>query len=195
MERRLAGRRELGLSPAGSRTAQDLIARFQGVEVDELLVSPLPRAVETAQPLAATRNLDVARDPRLADWNPGRWEGLSYLEIMADPLYTEMHGKPLDELALPGGDRFSDVLNRMLSSVDQALQDNELGSGIAVVSHAGPLRVLLSHYLSVPPWDHDRLRLDPGSVTVLRFSSLLAPPSLVCINRTGPLLDTVGGAR
>lgn len=195
VDRRLAGRRELGLSPEGQKTAQDLVQRFEGIDVAELLVSPLPRTVETAQPLASARNLDVARDPRLVDWNPGRWEGRGYAEIMLDPQFIEMTGRPIPELAFPGGERFIDVQHRMLSSVDQALQDNELGADIAIVSHAGPLRLLLSHYLSIPVWEHERLRLAPGSVTVLRFSSLTSPPLLVGINTCGPLLDTVGGAR
>lgn len=194
-DRRLAGRRELGLSPEGQQTARDLVTRFQGVELDELLVSPLPRTVETAQPLAVARNLDVARDPRLVDWNPGRWEGRTYAEIMVDPTFVAMQGRPIGELTFPGGERFADVQQRLLVSVDQALQDNELGAGIAIVSHAGPLRLLLSHYLSLSAWEHERLRLAPGSVTVLRFSSLLSPPSLVAINSTGPVLDTVGGSR
>jgi broad specificity phosphatase PhoE len=77
-----------------------------------------------------------------------------------------MLGQPVDQITLPAGERFTDVLVRMRASIDQALQDNSLGAGIAVVTHAGPLRILLSHYLSIPPWEHERLRLDPGSVTV-----------------------------
>jgi broad specificity phosphatase PhoE len=190
-ERRLAGRRELGLSDAGRRTASTLVSSFAGIQLEELLVSPLPRAVETAQPLAEAQGLQVARDPRLIDWNAGEWEGRLYSEIVELPLYKEMATQPVEKLQLPNGERFADVLTRMLASVEQALSDNELGASIAIVSHAGPLRFMLSHYLSVPPWEHERLRLDPGSVTTLRFSAVDAPPALVSINRRVPL---VGGA-
>jgi broad specificity phosphatase PhoE len=199
VERRLAGRRELLLSDEGRRTADSLVERFSGIQLDEILASPLPRTVETAQPLALAQKLELARDPRLSDWQPGEWEGKTYSEITAEPLYQQMVDRTsqaaLDELSLPGGERFGDVVARMQASIDQALCDNEMGASIAVVSHAGPLRLLLSHYLSVPPWEHERLRLEPGSVTILRFGSHSSPPSLVAINTLGRVLDSVGTAR
>ena len=195
VERRLAGRRELGLSESGIVTAAGLAERFAGIELDELLASPLPRTVETALPLAAAQGLQVARDPRLVDWMPGQWEGLTYAEIAADPRYEPLFHHPLPDGAFPGGERLADVLSRMTASIRQALEDNELGSSIAVVSHAGPLRLLLSHYASVAAADHARLRLEPGSVTVLRFAGLDAPPVLAAVNTRGRVLDSLPTAR
>ena len=194
-ERRLAGRRELGLSDKGLATAHNLVTLFHGIPIDEVLTSPLPRAVETAKILAGARGLEVARDPRLIDWQAGDWEGRTYEDIMRDPRYAALLGQPPSDITMPGGERLTDTRLRLQSSVDQALSDNELGSDIVLVSHAGPLRLLLSYYLSVPPWDHERLRLDPGSVTVLTFTSLTSPPTLRTINCTRPLLDTLGLAR
>jgi broad specificity phosphatase PhoE len=194
-EHRLAGRRELGLAEQGRATASALASRFAGVSLDELLASPLPRAVETAEPLAAAQRLEVARDPRLSDWIPGQWEGLTFAEIAADPRYRPLVEHPLPDGALPGGERLADVLARMTASVCQALEDNELGSNIAIVSHAGPLRLLLSHYLSIAPMDHERLHLDPGSVSVLRFAGLDAPPTLAAFNVRGAVLDSLATAR
>ena len=194
-ERRLAGRRELGLSDKGLATSHNLVKLFEGIPIDEVLTSPLPRAVDTAKILAAARGLEVARDPRLIDWQAGEWEGRMYEDIMKDPRYTAFLGLPPSEITMPGGEGLNDTRLRLQSSVEQALSDNELGSNIALVSHAGPLRLLLSHYLSIPPWDHARLRLEPGSVTVLNFTSLTAPPTLRALNCTRPLLDTLGSAR
>lgn len=194
-ERRLAGRRELGLSDVGRASSAALVDRFAGLQLDELLVSPLPRTMETAAPLSAAYQLEVARDPRLTDWQAGAWEGRTYADIMTDPVYLAMVAQPITAGAFPGGERFVDVRDRMLASVRQALEDNELGSHIALVSHAGPLRILLSHYLSLPPWDHERLRLEPSSVTVLEFTQLDQPPTLTAINVTGRVLDSLGTAR
>ncbi len=194
-ERRLAGRRELGLSDQGRAAAASLAERFAGIALDELLVSPLPRSMETASALATAQGLDVARDPRLSDWQAGAWEGRGYADIMSDPAYRAMLDQPLTDCGFPGGERFVDIRERMLASIRQALEDNELGAHIALVSHAGPLRILLSHYLSLPPWDHERLRLEPCSVTVLQFTKIEDSPSLVAINLTGRILDSVGTAR
>jgi broad specificity phosphatase PhoE len=194
-EGRLAGRRELDLCDAGRLTAQRLVELFAGIKLEEVLASPLPRTMATATPLAAANGLEVARDPRLADWQVGEWEGRLYKDVEKDPRYAALVGQPVDSIVLPGGERLSDVRTRMLASIDQALQDNELGANIALVSHAGPLRILLSYYLSIPPWDHARLSLQPGSVTVLAFSALGSPPTLRGLNLTRPLLDTLGTPR
>jgi broad specificity phosphatase PhoE len=194
-EGRLAGRRELGLSDVGRRTSQRLVELFAGIKLEELLASPLPRTMETATPLGLAAGLEIARDPRLADWQAGEWEGRLYSDVQKDPRYVALVGQPVDSIQLPGGERLADVRTRMLASIDQALQDNELGAHIALVSHAGPLRLLLAHYLSIPPWDHEKLGLHPGSVTVLTFSALGAPPTLRGIDLTRPLLDTLGTPR
>jgi broad specificity phosphatase PhoE len=188
-EHRIIGRRELGLSDTGRATAARIATAFAGIALDELLVSPLPRAVETADPLAQSQGLQSARDPRLIDCHVGDWEGRTYAEVAATPLYKEMIKLPPEQLKLPNGERYADVLARMLSSVNQALEDNELGSSIGVLSHAGPLRVLLAHYTSTPHWDDGHLALAPGAVTVLRFSSVGVPPALAAINLRGSIAE------
>jgi len=75
--------------------------------------------------------------------------------------------------------------------VSQALADNELGANIVIVSHAGPLRVLLAHYLGMNLVHYHRLRLSPASVSVLRFESEHGVPRILTINCTadpGPAL-------
>ena len=77
------------------------------------------------------------------------------------------------------------------SSVSQALADNELGANILIVSHAGPLRVLLAHYLGMNLVHYHRLRLSPASVSILRFESEAGVPRILTINCTadpGPAL-------
>jgi broad specificity phosphatase PhoE len=194
-ERRLPGRRELGLNEAGLANARSLTDRFAGIALDEVLASPLPRAVETAQPLAVAQGLEVARDPRLLDLHAGEWEGRTYDEIAADPRYAALLAGGIDGGLIPGGERLAEVRTRMLASVGQALEDNELGASIAVVSHAGPLWILLSHYLSVAPADHARLRMAPAGVAALRFSAVDAPPALLALDLRGRILDSVDPAR
>src|SRR4030095_10707818 len=55
-DRRVAGRRDIGLSAVGRQQAADLAERLRSVELTEVLASPLPRAVETAELLAAPFN-------------------------------------------------------------------------------------------------------------------------------------------
>jgi probable phosphoglycerate mutase len=184
-EGRLAGRREIGLSHEGRSQADELGARMAGVELAEILSSPLPRAVETAERLAAPHKVEVARDPRLTDVNAGQWEGARFSELASNEAYKKF-STGSDE-PIPGCERLSDLRGRMVASVAQALSDNELGAGIAIVSHAAPLRALLAHYLGMPLGGYHRLRLSPASVTALRFESEYGAPRLLLLNGLGDI--------
>lgn len=182
-ERRVAGRRELGLSAAGRAQAGDLRDRLRGLDIAEILASPLPRAVETAEILAATAGLGLVRDPRLTDFAAGQWEGRTHDEIGASQEYRRFIEDPVAE-SIPGGERLVEVRERMMAAVSQALGDNELGANIVVVSHAGPLRVLLAHFLGMSLVHYHRLRLSPASLSVLRFESEAGVPRVLAINCT-----------
>ncbi|HEY2748571.1 MAG TPA: histidine phosphatase family protein [Polyangia bacterium] len=188
---RVAGRRDISLSAAGRKQAEDLRDRLSGKhDLVEILASPLPRAVETAELLAGALGLGVVRDPRLIDFDAGRWEGQKHAEIGATSEYQKFIGNPVDE-SIPGGERIDAVRDRVVAAVSQALADNELGANILIVSHAGPLRVLLAHYLGMNLIHYHRLRLSPASLSILRFESEAGVPRILTINCTaepGPAL-------
>jgi broad specificity phosphatase PhoE len=189
---RVAGRRDIGLSAAGRAQAAELRNRLTDskLELNEILASPLPRAVETAEIIAAPFGHGVVRDPRLIDFDAGTWEGQTHQLIGASAAYQKFIIDPVSE-SIPGGERISDVRDRIVGSVSQALADNELGANIMIVSHAGPLRVLLAHYLGMNLVHYHRLRLSPASVSILRFESEAGVPRILTINCTadpGPAL-------
>jgi broad specificity phosphatase PhoE len=189
---RVAGRRDISLSKAGRAQAEYLRDRLVAMkqELVEILASPLPRAVETAEIMAAPFGHGVVRDPRLTDFDAGRWEGQTHHDIGASAEYQRFLVDPVTE-SIPGGEKIGDVRDRVVASVSQALADNELGANILMVSHAGPLRVLLAHYLGMNLVHYHRLRLSPASMSILRFESEAGVPRVLTINCTadpGPAL-------
>jgi broad specificity phosphatase PhoE len=189
---RVAGRRDIGLSRAGRTQAETLRDHIVASkhEIVEILASPLPRAVETAEIIATALGHGVVRDPRLIDFDAGRWEGQTHKDIGSSAEYQRFLVNPVDE-SIPGGEKIADVRDRVVSSVSQALADNELGASILIVSHAGPLRVLLAHYLGMNLVHYHRLRLSPASISILRFESEAGVPRILTINCTadpGPAL-------
>jgi broad specificity phosphatase PhoE len=188
-EKRVAGRRDLPLSAEGRAQAEATAVHFRELELAEVLSSPLPRAVETADAIASPHKLDVARDPRLTDLHAGRWEGLRHAEIAANDEYKAFLNDPVGR-NVPGGEPLVEVRDRMISSVGQALVDNELGANVVIVSHAAPLRVLIAHYLGMNVAHYHRLRLSPASVTALRFDAPSGVPRLLTLNCLGELKTT-----
>jgi broad specificity phosphatase PhoE len=180
-DRRVAGRRDIGLSASGRQQAADLRDRLARIDLAEIMASPLPRAVETAEIVAAQFGAGVVRDPRLVDFDAGTWEGRPHDEIASSEEYRSFLRNPVDR-SIPGGEKLIDVRDRVIAAVSQALSDNELGANILLVSHAGPLRVLLSHYLGMDLAHYHRLRLSPASLSVLRFESEEGVPRILTIN-------------
>jgi broad specificity phosphatase PhoE len=183
---RLAGRREIGLSEEGRTQAAALAKRLESVDVAEILTSPLPRAFETAQLIADSHKLEAARDRRLTDFHAGRWEGQKLSEIAASAEYKKFLASPLAE-SIPDGEKLTDARDRMVASIDQALADNALGANLVIVSHAGPLRILLAHYLGMDLATYHRLSLAHGSVSALRFEAERGVPRVLALNWTSSL--------
>jgi broad specificity phosphatase PhoE len=180
-EKRILGQRDLGLSVTGRQQADATAAALAEVPLAEVLSSPLQRALETAQRIAEPRGIQVARDKRLTDFAVGRWEGMTTTEIAATPEFQRFLVDPENE-GIPGGEKLSQVHERAVRAVEQALADTPSGEGVAVVSHASVVRVLLAHYLGSPPANYHRLRVAPGSVSVLEFDGDRALPRVLAVN-------------
>lgn len=180
-DQRLAGRRELGLSAVGRSQAAALAPSLGGLNLTEIVTSPLPRAVQTAELLASPTGLGVVRDPRLTDFALGPFEGRPHSEVASAPETQQFLRDPM-AFPLPGGEHLAAVRDRLAAAVAQALADNELGAHILFVSHAGPLRILLAHYLGMDLGHYHRLRLSPATLSALRFDSEAAPPRLLALN-------------
>jgi 8-oxo-(d)GTP phosphatase len=58
---------ERPLTRRGRRQARRLVERFQGLELERILSSPFLRCVQTVEPLAEARGLEVERAPELAE--------------------------------------------------------------------------------------------------------------------------------
>ena len=180
-ERRILGQRDLGLNANGVNQAHATAMALKGLEITEVISSPLLRAVQTAEVLAGLCDMDVARDPRLTEMAFGRWEGMPHDAALVDPDYRSFIDDP-DATHVPGGERLSDVRDRATAAVRQTLADNPSRSNLIVVSHASLIRVLLVHYLGLGLGSYHRLRVSPGSISVLRFGDDRELPRILAIN-------------
>ena len=187
---RLLGRRDVPLSEEGLAQARAAAALFGDLQVSDLISSPLQRALQTAEILAERFDIDVARDPRLSDFDVGHWAGRTYAEVVATPEYQRYLANP-DTREIPGGENLEAVRRRSVAALEQALADSPSGSSIALVSHAGIIRVLLTHYLGSPSANYHRIRVSPGSISVLSFADDRELPRVLAINCVGSLAGVV----
>jgi broad specificity phosphatase PhoE len=182
-ERRLLGQRDLGLNADGVNQAHATAMALKGLEITEVISSPLLRAVQTAEVIGGVCDMDVARDPRLIEMALGRWEGMPYDAALVDPGYQAFMDDP-EESCVPGGERLLAVRDRAVASVRQALADNPSRSNLILVSHASVIRVLLTHYLGLGLASFHRLRVSHGSISVLSFADDRELPRLLALNHS-----------
>jgi broad specificity phosphatase PhoE len=189
-ERKVLGQRDVGLNAEGITQAQAVMRALEGLPIGEVISSPMLRAVQTAEIIAARFETEIARDPRLADFRVGKWEGMPYDEVSKSPEYQRFVKDPLAE-KIPGGEDLRQIRDRAIGAVEQALRDTPAGESLAIVTHAGIVRVVLAHYLGTNLAHYHRLRVSPGSVSVLSFADDREMPRVLCVNWRGPLKDVV----
>ncbi|WP_433686071.1 histidine phosphatase family protein [Micromonospora carbonacea] len=149
---------DLELTADGEREARALAAPLAGRRFALVLASPRRRALRTAElaGLAVT-----AADEDLAEWNYGRYEGVTTADIHAGRpgwnIWTD--GCPAGESPAEVGAR----LDRVLARAAAALADGDA----ALVGHAHSLRVLGARWIGLPPSGGGLLRLDTATVSVL----------------------------
>lgn len=180
-ERKLLGQRDIPLSETGIAQGNRAAEILKGTALSEILSSPLQRAVQTAKIIGEITGIEVARDPRLSDFDVGHWAGMPVSQIAQTSEYKAFLENPTAE-RIPGGENLAEVRERAVAAIEQALEDNPSGDAIAVVTHAGVIRVLLAHYLGSPPANYHRISVNPGSVSVLSFADDRELPRVLAVN-------------
>ncbi len=133
-ERRLMGSTDIPLNDVGRAQARDAVAALSAYEWDAIVSSPLSRAAETADLIAAGLGLSVVRRvPELAERSFGPAEGLQ-------------PGPELDALRIPGGFRGAeskDAAARRGLTALEALAAEFRGCRVLAVSHGTLIRLSL----------------------------------------------------
>jgi phosphoserine phosphatase len=177
---------DVPLSPDGIEQAEAAAALLAGVKLGEMLSSPLQHAVQTAEIIGRQVGIAVGRDPRLTDFGLGPWTGKSYAEIAASDEYRQFLHNP-EAIKVPGGESLEIVERRAVAAVEQALSDSPTGDAVALVTHAGVIRVLLAHYMGSSPSNYHRIRVSPGSLSILSFADDRELPRVLAVNLTSSL--------
>jgi broad specificity phosphatase PhoE len=144
---RMQGWADPGLDMLGRRQAQALARRLYSESFAAFYSSPLARARETAEALAAGHRMPVRYDDRLRERNLGEWTGLTFDEArQRNPDLAvddwRIHGPP-------GGESQTQLMARVAAAIDAMAAQHPDGT-VAVVSHGGALSAYLEHLLGIP---------------------------------------------
>jgi broad specificity phosphatase PhoE len=177
------------LTDLGHRQAEQLAEALQNERFDEILVSPLLRARQTAQPLLAALGRPEVVDPWLEEIRDPVWHGTPAEK--AAEAYAELKGRKAEDRwhGLSGGESMRDFVARIRAGVTTFLADRgvvrsemdlpvwqirEPGARIALVAHAGTNSVTIGHLLGLDPvpWEWDRFVLGHTSISRIEAMQL-----------------------
>jgi broad specificity phosphatase PhoE len=166
---RYIGTRDDALSEIGEQQAAQLASALAPLTLSAVYSSPLQRAHHTALAIAALRGLDVQVTGELRECSFGTWEGLSRAEVLArspEDMQRLQAWERDATVAPPEGESFAAMQTRVRAFVE-GLAQTHAGESLALVSHVGPIKVLLAAALDVPISASFRIFLDPATISVI----------------------------
>jgi probable phosphomutase (TIGR03848 family) len=167
--RKLAGwTPEVHLNEAGRAQARALAARLACAPIVAVYSSPLERAFETAEFIAAPHGRVPAVLDGLGETRCGEWTGQAIEELSKTDLWRQIQVYP-SGTRFPGGETMTEVQVRMVTQLE-ALRAAHPEEMILVVSHSDPIKVALAHYLGLHIDHFQRLVIEPASLSELAFT-------------------------
>lgn len=169
-DRLALGRLDVPLNDTGCLQAQALSRFLERVPLVAVYSSPLRRALETAEAVAAPHRLHVQPEEGLTEMDVGEMDGHTIEEMQklhADFLRRWFTSEAAT-LRMPGGECLQDVRERCCESLSRILTRHP-DDTVCAVSHNFTIHVLLCHALGLPLSEFRRLRHDLAAVSVLDF--------------------------
>lgn len=182
---RFGGHSATPLSALGREQSVGVAERLADEGITKIYSSDLPRAVQTAEPLAQKLGLPIYQTDAFRERNIGVLQGLKFNEAAAEfPLeYEKLIERDLD-FELPQGESYRQVIERADGKLNEIIIENPNGK-IAVFAHTGTICLLILQTLGalenkkrVEGW----IKSDNCGVTCLKFSEA-AGKSVLYVNR------------
>ncbi len=135
----LAGQHDYPLTEKGKKDAEDIAERYAAeYRPNAIYCSPLLRAQQTAQPFRDRLSVPYLLDVRIAEHNLGVFQGKTYAEAEADPLYVTERTKRW-HWTPENGESYKDIADRLTSFFSSL---NSHGGHILIVSHGAAMRIM-----------------------------------------------------
>lgn len=169
------------LTPQGSLMANAFADAYRSIVWADVYVSPMKRAIATAQPLCETLGLTMQIREGLREISYGAWEDRGqedvrlrheqdYLRWLAEPAWNPP----------TGGETAVQVANRALPIITEIESKYQSGN-VLVVSHKATIRIILCSLMGIDLGRYrDRIDAPAASISIVKFDN------------HGPMLEALG---
>ena len=186
-EGRLIGQTDAPLSEWGQRQAAAVGTRLSALPIERIISSDLPRAMQTAAPLADKLQVQVEAEPGIREIDNGEWEGMMPTEVEGN--WPDLWSRYLtgEDVQRPGGESWADVGRRAVRAVERLTESEQ--QLIAVFTHGGPIIQVLRWAVGLP-YDTHVYTGPMGAMANTGISTIGLPgPKLLGYNDVGHLAD------
>jgi alpha-ribazole phosphatase len=167
MAGRFCGHSDPELNQRGRQQLVGVVDRLSEYAIRRIYTSDLRRARQTAEAIAAHFGVGFEVRLGLREIHFGLWEGLSWSEIEAcDPVVAKSWAERHPNSTAPGGESLQQF-ERRVRAESAFLFAAGTECPIAVVAHAGFMRVLLTNFYGVLEEEAWKLTKEYGSVVAL----------------------------
>jgi broad specificity phosphatase PhoE len=156
VEKRFQGHSDRPLTERGRKQAHALADLVASEKIDAVYTSPLSRAQETAEIVAARAGLEPVALPELREVDSGSWSGLSRADVEA------RFGEGFSRWRSGGsgwkdGETYEQMAERVIGALRTIAEDHPDGR-VLVISHGGPIRAIHAAAEGVAIDDYRRLK-------------------------------------
>jgi broad specificity phosphatase PhoE len=163
------GHTDVPLSVAGLRQAERLQRRLAREEIDAVYSSDLRRALDTATIIGKCHHLSAVPCPELREISFGQCEGLTFDEMRERYPESESIWTANDPgISFPGGESLRTLAERVETFAERLCCHS--ANTTLVVSHGGPLRVLVCFLAGFDLSAWQRVRIERASLSIIEIN-------------------------
>lgn len=168
----LAGRTKgVFLDEIGILQAETLAKNLENIEFKKIIVSPMERCQQTAKILNqfSKNPLKPNIDSGISECDYGDWSNKKLSSLRRKPLWKNVQERP-SGVQFPNGEKMSDMLDRMKSTVFEYASKLKDQDNMLVVSHGDPIRSFIADSLGIHLDNFQRITIDPCSLSIVRIN-------------------------
>jgi broad specificity phosphatase PhoE len=156
VQKRFQGHSDRPLTERGREQAHALADLVGSEKIDAVYTSPLRRARETAEIVAARAGLEAVALPELREVDTGSWSGLSRADVEAR--FPEGFARwRSGGSGWEDGESYEEMAERVIGALRKIAEDHPDGR-VLVISHGGPIRAIHAAAEGLAIKDYRRLK-------------------------------------
>jgi probable phosphomutase (TIGR03848 family) len=160
----LAGRDfKVQLSSVGEEQAIAVANELSDKKFAKIYSSPLPRCVQTIEPLAKKTKSEIQIADGLIEMEYGAWSGKKLSVLSRNKLWATIQNRP-SLVRFPNGESFLEMQSRAIEAVTKLAIP---GKSVLLCSHGDVIKAIVAGFLGLHLDKFQSLSIDPASITAI----------------------------